>query len=390
MQISQPRFFKNKKTGFWDIKYRVYYDDGTVKDRFLGGSKRGWSTKKKALSDFNEFFVNKPKNVNKITLKEVSDHYLKIYKINNKYTSYSKAKNSIDHIINVFGNFTVEKIRPKNLLDYFASIHDKYSNSEISKRYVYAKALFAHAQKYFDVQNDPFKHLKRPKKIEMIQEKSIWKLEDFEAVISVIDHAINERKKMPKDSDFYWRIKEALLHKAIIYTLFWTGLRKSELLALECQDIKNFDGTFFIDINKGLSRTENGLKKLSTKTTRSKRQIPIHDKLASIILELIDIHKKTPDFRKSYDLFSMTGKAISYNTLARLLKKYAELAQVPIITPHNLRHSHGSLLINKGVDITIVSDRLGHTSVETTLKRYFQLYEQRKKEAVLRIEQLDT
>lgn len=66
------------------------------------------------------------------------------------------------------------------------------------------------------------------------------------------------------------------------------------------------------------------------------------------------------------------------STLARIIQRYAKLAEVHPIQSKGLRHSHASYLINEfNVDILMLSRRLGHSSPEITLKHYSHLYPNR-------------
>ncbi|TNY48685.1 tyrosine-type recombinase/integrase, partial [Streptococcus pyogenes] len=72
----------------------------------------------------------------------------------------------------------------------------------------------------------------------------------------------------------------------------------------------------------------------------------------------------------TYDSFPMIK-----STLARIIKRYSELAGVKRIQGKGLRHSNASYLINEfNVSVLILSKRLGHSSPEITLKHYSHLW----------------
>lgn len=76
------------------------------------------------------------------------------------------------------------------------------------------------------------------------------------------------------------------------------------------------------------------------------------------------------DFVFTYDSFPMIK-----STLARIIKRYSELAGVKRIQGKGLRHSNASYLINEfNVSVLILSKRLGHSSPEITLKHYSHLW----------------
>jgi len=76
------------------------------------------------------------------------------------------------------------------------------------------------------------------------------------------------------------------------------------------------------------------------------------------------------------------AEPLSDQTIRRRLDEYAERAGVKKIRVHDLRHSHASLLINKGQNIIIVSKRLGHSDITQTLNTYTHLMPNVQKEII--------
>lgn len=91
------------------------------------------------------------------------------------------------------------------------------------------------------------------------------------------------------------------------------------------------------------------------------------------------------DFCESNFVFG--GKMpLSDQTLRRKFDDYAKKAGVKKIRIHDLRHSHASLLINKGQNILIVSKRLGHGDITQTLNTYSHLFPNAQKQIIDSIE----
>jgi len=67
---------------------------------------------------------------------------------------------------------------------------------------------------------------------------------------------------------------------------------------------------------------------------------------------------------------SAVGKPLDANTISRRFVTLAAAAGVHRIPFHGLRHTHATLLLEEGVDVKTVSERLGHDSVQTTLELY--------------------
>lgn len=83
------------------------------------------------------------------------------------------------------------------------------------------------------------------------------------------------------------------------------------------------------------------------------------------------------------DFFVFGGKLpLVDQTIRRRLDSYAKKAGVKQIRIHDLRHSHASLLINKGQNILIVSKRLGHSDITQTLNTYSHLFPNVQKQII--------
>lgn len=79
---------------------------------------------------------------------------------------------------------------------------------------------------------------------------------------------------------------------------------------------------------------------------------------------------KENDFVFSYD-----GLPMLKSTISRIIKRYAKLASVKEIQAKGLRHSHASYLINEfNVSVLVLSQRMGHSSPEITLKHYSHMW----------------
>lgn len=146
--------------------------------------------------------------------------------------------------------------------------------------------------------------------------------------------------------------------RAILETLFSTGLRIAELVALDVDqfaNIKNKPDFELSIIGKGgkprtiyfSERAFGWIKKYL-----SLRQSSNHDEKALFL-----------NFRK----INKSGTRLTSRTIERMVKKYAIQAGVPIFTtPHTLRHSYATDLMNQGVDIRTVQEFLGHKNIATT------------------------
>ena len=146
--------------------------------------------------------------------------------------------------------------------------------------------------------------------------------------------------------------------------LFFTGLRVGEMLALTVKDFDAEAGT--LDINKTLADHLNIVQ--TPKTPKSVRLVTLPPFLISEIQSYID--KRLYDPQPGERLFYWLKR----QTLLWEQRRAASAAGLPQIRIHDLRHSHASLLINMGFPPLVISERLGHENVKTTLEVYSHLY----------------
>jgi integrase len=179
-------------------------------------------------------------------------------------------------------------------------------------------------------------------------------------------------KKHADEMDFWTREEYARFSVVAMETprayypyeiLYWCGLRLGELLALTYSDI-DFDRKT-IRINKSYQKLKGQEYITDPKTPKSKRVISIPDNLCDKLKEYMGLQYG----HKMGDRMFHVSK--SY--LANHLKMIAENAGVKPIRVHDLRHSHVSLLIELGFSAIAIAERVGHESIEITL-RYAHLF----------------
>ena len=146
---------------------------------------------------------------------------------------------------------------------------------------------------------------------------------------------------------FYWR------DYLMIALLYATGIRREELANIKLSDIDQPCGTITV--------TGKGNKV---------RVVPIGDSTASdlktyLSLREIYIANKTPPSTKLF--LNRNGQGLSVRSIDRLVKKFASIGGMDI-TPHTLRHSFATHLLENGADLMLIKEILGHSSLSTTQK----------------------
>ncbi len=154
-----------------------------------------------------------------------------------------------------------------------------------------------------------------------------------------------------------------------------TGIRVNEGTALYWNDVdlskKRLRGHHMLII-----KTRNNWKRNSyTKTEDGKRIIALDDDTINILKEWRSRQSEIGLGNENDFIFSYDGLPMIKSTIARIIRRYAKLANVKKIQAKGLRHSHASYLINEfNVSVLVLSQRMGHSSPEITLKHYAHMW----------------
>jgi integrase/recombinase XerD len=150
--------------------------------------------------------------------------------------------------------------------------------------------------------------------------------------------------------------------RIIIWFLRWTGLRLGEALALHVSDLDLVDGAVYV-------RT--------SKTARGKRAVPITPELHPRIKQWLGVLEARGLYKKDGPLFpTRHGKPWTQQYAQKIVRRVGDRVEIERLTPHRLRRTFGSHLLNEGVRLEVVSKLLGHRSTEVTEEAYAELLDQ--------------
>ena len=169
-------------------------------------------------------------------------------------------------------------------------------------------------------------------------------------------------------------IEDTKYKVAITLTIF-TGVRLGELMGLEWQDVDFKNG--IISINRSSQYlSDMGVFTKVPKTESSIREIAIPE----FIISLLEEYKLWYEEQKSIygELWTNSdrlfvqadGKPMHPSTISKWFVKYVGQIGLPVINFHGLRHTNASLLVAQNIDIAVISARLGHAQISTTLDFY--------------------
>ncbi len=348
----------NTKT--WCVRFRVKEFDRVVEKR-----KRGFKTKKAAEYWYYQFqnMKNAEKNGTSMTVKQLFALYEADIKERLKTSSVKSACDVIRlYVIPQFGNRHVDKLTTQDIREWKTFINNKgFKFKYKSKIYCGFSAMLNFAVKYYNLPYNVVNKCGNFANNEPKHEMQFWTEEEFKQFISVVD-----------DIDF----------KTFFSLLYLTGCRKGEALALTWNDI-DFNKNI-IHVKKSINRKglENKSFEITTpKNKASYRDILMPNNLQTLLLDYKQECSSMDGFCKNSFVFGV-NVPFTEQTIRRRLNEYASLAGVKQIRVHDFRHSHASLLINKGQNILIVSQRLGHSDITQTLNTYGHLFPNAQREII--------
>ncbi len=173
----------------------------------------------------------------------------------------------------------------------------------------------------------------------------------------------------------FLRVANSTPYYCLFYLALFTGMRRSELLALRWHDVDLIFGQ--ISVNRSLHHLrDNSLVFTATKTAKGRRTIALPP---SAILILQEHREKQEEMRLMLGIgladgdlvFSKPdGTPLLPGTVSHAWTKLAQRAGLKGIRLHDARHTHASLMLKQNIHPKIVQERLGHATIAVTLDTY--------------------
>lgn len=343
--------YKDKGRNTWYCSF--YYTDWTGKRKLK--KKRGFQRKKDAEAWEAEFIRLSSQSCD-MTFESMTNLYLNDMAPRLKESTMKTKRSMISNkIIPVFGNMPINTITPAHIRTWQSQIlkegqapgYVKIVNAQLS-------TIFNYACKYYALKENPVRIAGSIGK-KQSREMNIWTLEEFEQFIKYVD--------------------SRAAYTAFL-TLFWTGIRVGELLALTPKDINFKEKT--ISITKTYQRLDRKDIVSDPKTYNSRRIIPIPEKLCDALKEHMS---RTYNLKENDRIFNFSKFFIFKH-----METACALSGIKRIRIHDIRHSHASMLIHFGCPILLIKERLGHKDIQTTLNIYGHLYPSASSEVVKMME----
>lgn len=259
----------------------------------------------------------------------VSEHTLKAYR--------EDLESLADYLADEVGKSPdPASITTHDLRGYVSALHDAgYAKSSIARRLASARSFFRFGQREAWVTSNPATALRNPRKAR--------KLPHF-----LTNDEVGRLLAAPPGNQ-----PDGLRDRAMLETLYSAGLRVSELVGLNDGDL---------DLHEGIARVRGKGKKERIAPIGSFAQKAIRQWQA---VRQLAVPKATPQERPLF--VNRFGKRITTRSVGRMIEKYIQQTSLDTRTsPHTLRHSFATHLLDRGADIRSVQELLGHKSLVTT------------------------
>ena len=301
--------------------------------------------------------------------------------------TYVEYKRIVDRLIEEFGNYKITQIKSSMVSKYFNKLRQNGANKNtggpltentIKHYYIVINDILECACDVNIIHRNPLsekafiKPKPKKKEVQILQENNL---------VEFLDYLENENIKP----------------KTILYLLLYSGMRIGEITALEWTDIDIANKT--ITINKSHQRVSGlGIMEKGPKTEKSNREICVPQICIDYLLEYKkyqdnDIsnlknlwHKTITLYDENLKPFKKANKKIftqeyglpmAPEYVSKWVKNFCKRTKMEF-TPHTLRHTFVSLLVQQKLPINLVSETVGHSSSTTTLAVYTHLFKKDK------------
>lgn len=265
--------------------------------------------------------IRPKKALNKKSLEELEKTIQKLTLRGLSHSTIETYTSALKSFFSYFEAHDITRVSKEQIEAYLYHLVSKYriseslQNTTINAIKSYYEHVLGQPREFYDIQ--------RPKK-----SKELPNILSMEEVVALLESPQN------------------IKHKAILTTIYSAGLRIGELIKLRVVDIRSDDGYIFIKGAKG----------------KKDRHTVLSETLLKILRQYYKVHKP------SYWLFEgQDGGQYSTKSVQNIFRKAVKDSNAnPWATPHTLRHSFATHLLQQGVSVRLIQSMLGHSNSKTT------------------------
>ncbi|PFU90807.1 site-specific integrase [Bacillus anthracis] len=368
---------KNRHTGKWDFVFNI------AKDSITGGRRqirrRGFRTKREAYDTLlklkAEMLTGEHTGLSKLSYAAYVDEWMKERTFHLQETTYEIQKMYLENVIKPrIGHFQLRQIEPIHMQKLVNDlvIDVGYAPATVHIIFRIVSASLRKAKILRLIRDNPTIGITLPK-MRKKPEINVWTLEQ-------VNYFIDESKKVHRLTRCYIVFVIALL----------TGMRQGEIMGLRWKDI-DFQNQI-IYVRQTLTQTAK--IKFGAKNNASVRNVHFPAKL----IEELKLHKKRIVEEKKYYqrdyrdhglvICTRDGRPMIPRNLRKEFYNLTEKLGLPKIRFHDLRHTHATMLIQQNVNVKLISERLGHTDIQTTLNTYSHVLPNMQREVADKLDEM--
>jgi len=259
------------------------------------------------------------------------DKFFTYLEVEKNYSSHTALNYRIDleEFAKFLGAASVETVGYPDLRRFLAQLKGRNLKPRtLARKLSSLRSFFKFLQREKIIQTNPAKLLVTPK-----LDKPLPHFMSEEEAVQIIEAPKTGKINSPRD-------------KAIFEILYSTGIRVSELVGLDVEDV-DFIGNIIKVMGKG----------------KKERLVPIGDQALDVLKEYLD-HRKA---EHKFVFANKNGTRLTDRSVRNIINKYIlEQAMAQHVTPHMFRHSFATHLLNHGADLRSVQELLGHVNLSTT------------------------
>lgn len=370
--------FRKTSSGKWN--YRIRYKD-IVSGKWKELSKEGFSTKKEAqlAAIAAEAKINSTGIIKdgEKQFGEFTEHWLKIKQSHVRMNTFETIEYCVrKYILTKWSNYRLKEINSIEYQKWIQGLLDNFAVGSV-KRYhsvmmqIIDSAVYEHRLLEMNVLKNV--HIKKYE-TDMINESSVeeeiqfFNYEQLQIFLEgTLEHVKNAKYRL--DQSNY----------SLFYLIAHTGLRFGEVAALTWDDIEDD----MISVNKAIKwPKEKGSKAYQgkTKTESSVRKI----QMAKETINMLQAHKENQKLvQQTYKFYkpnplnlifpAIDGSWLRPTSTRQYMRDVCKRKGLPVLSPHDLRHTHAVQCLEAGYDLKTLSARLGHKSIKTTADTYLHV-----------------
>jgi integrase/recombinase XerD len=272
-------------------------------------------------------------DVREIRLSEFTANYLLHLRPRSSESYQGASRRALERLANSVGDPKVSRIHTREVEAHITALADVMATATVNLELRILRAAFNQAVRWGHRISEPTKGIRmlkdpsRDGKVEFLSEEEVERL-----------------FRLTGDSQ---------LHD-IFATLYYTGLRRGELVHLWWEDVDFEQGLVHVRIKEWVD--ENGKETMWSPKGRRERSVPLHPKLREIL-------QRQPR-RGKYVFTNSAGRSV-HSLLDRSVAEFQKRTGWRV-TCHLLRHTFASHLVQKGVSLYVVGELLGHSGPEIT------------------------